>query len=312
MSKLNIAADVNVCPVLELLCSDDINLIPSLDGINIIYKNGEVFPSVDYVLDTSVHGSNEYIMLNTKRTIALNRYSKRNMMNMFLKHGISTPKFTAMYKLVDAPLTTAFVSKAMVDLSSEYILIKADVLARGIGQVKILSKSVPLVIESMAGYLLSGRQDTAAYLKTLGDDVSILGDYHSDEERDMRLHELFQQINRCTIQEWIPDVIEEYRVLMFGNGAMFVYTRLKDSNSSLIDHNSLPPNVVSLIDGNLKNLFLDLSTPFISADIYVRSNGEVGMFEWSNEFAYSYCFNISDISKALTESVVYAANSLND
>jgi len=62
----------------------------------------------------------------------------------------------------------------------------------------------------------------------------------------------------------------------------------------------------------LRQVLVKLDTLFISVDIYVRNDGSMGCWEFSNEFAYKHCSDVGKISNYLNAAVLNKVKSLEE
>lgn len=194
------------------------------------------------------------------------------------------------------PFCTIEEFDSYVDLDE--FIVKPTLGARGIGVKKINRLEYKKCIENKNEVIKVFKEENE-YLKTQND---CNDDYIADAFACSML-----------IQEAI-DVKHEFRVLFFKPNTMLVYERVKKIGQFCgnLSHGS----EVKTVDTEVYNRYLepmksvfnqlldDLNYPWLSIDVFVDNNDNVGIFEFQMEFAYEG-FKPKDVRLAMTNSIEY-------
>jgi hypothetical protein len=119
------------------------------------------------------------------------------------------------------------------------------------------------------------------------------------------------------VQEQIY-VESEFRAILFKPKEHLIYERVKESGQFIgnLTHGSKPRklseeqfNQLLPTINQLHNLMDELNYPWMSVDLYIDINGNVGVFEYQMEFAYEG-FNPSDIKEKMVNSIKHYINKI--
>lgn len=118
------------------------------------------------------------------------------------------------------------------------------------------------------------------------------------------------------VQEPI-NIKREFRVLCFAHSDLLVYERVKNPTEFCgnLSHGAEPKPVdkklferyIEPMIPTFNRLLTELNTPWLSIDLYVDQNDNIGVFEFQMEFAYSG-FNYIDVRTAMIKSINYFIN----
>lgn len=134
---------------------------------------------------------------------------------------------------------------------------------------------------------------------------------------------LFTNINECVVTEFVPDIETEYRILFGGRVAMGMERDKPENGTSfpqanILNNNPVPFNERVLLPldellgevkaDTLRDFLVFIDEPFGSVDVYITKDGNMGIMEWSRQYAY-YNINpehvrsitLSGIESILTE-----------
>lgn len=323
MNKMNIFANIENCDILRFLDKRKFNLInaPTVShqfgstcytGLfnSSIPEDALLIYTNNYYLSEKHHTLSQYL---ASRFINQGRLRKSSMMLNLRAMGIRTPHFVYHNDsevLTHKNIVQEVISMANILRNDEWsgkVVAKTEYGARGIGQLifdpnntytifDILGLDIPFV-------------DKVKKLEELG--VELPGIYHSDEEKENHILKLFKEENEFTIQEYIPDIDKEYRILFFQNGARYLFERdikhVKETCPRGVEYLFVNEfitdlNLTNVVD-KLESLFVETKYLFMSADIYVTKSGEIGCFEYSNQFAITNSTRIHEVVKSVNETV---------
>ena len=211
------------------------------------------------------------------------------------RFGINTPK-TFFDENIIRPINSIDLFNCYVCLDE--VVIKPIEGARGIGVKKIKAKDYLDV-------LYEGNIEKIFPRKSGGE--KMINSYTSEESY---IKNAFNYSNNI-FQEPI-DVKREFRLIIFKNIGYTIYERQKKDGEFLGNlSNGSNPKLVSYIDCKLfinpliekfYPLMNELNYPWLSIDVYIDKNDNVGVFEFQMEFAYKG-FNSNLIKNLLIQTI---------
>lgn len=176
----------------------------------------------------------------------------------------------------------------------EYIL-KATDGARGIGQIKIDVSKVSL--EALIGTInKTPSEELANVLKEKFPSLTYPtdGEFHAGEGAQLLRQYVY-------LQEFIPNVKDEYRLLVSPDGGILVCPRIRLGGdfpqatgcmdninvNNLVPINLLPDFTDKQLDTLLPELLTAIGFSFGSVDLFTTTDGKWGIFEYCNQFGTS-------------------------
>lgn len=251
------------------------------------------------IIDTNSDKQKDVIVecLGANRVLSLDRYGKTTMYlklrNFLAKHNVSDDVFR-MYNTYKPGLG----KPKWVDCP-KVVLVKTDTGARGIGQIKIDlgTSNITRLYELMDRYQGLTKMTGEDFLEALYTEfpsakLSTRGEAFPGESlENLKERPYF-------IQEFGDDIHYEYRLLTDINGDIcYIQKRelietSRDFKQACGSVELVPSNILASLDEILteeqKDILIKLSKeligPLKSIDLFLTSQGKMGIFEWSNQF----------------------------
>lgn len=309
---LYIVTDTDFSPVLETVFSSELYIHPTLEFGTVLTKINNLSSirhcsNVDFIIDTTGHLNKNIEFIFKNKIISQYRLSKSLQAMILTKHDIAVPKqlHISNISLESRPANVALISKMVNSLDEQQVLIKEEYGARGIGQLLLHVSDVVTLFEN----LISQTDKKLLELLVQTPNVKLLGNYNTEEEKNERLKGLVADISNINVQQYLDNIKQEYRVLVFANGGVLVFERKDGVDTGVI----LQVYTLEMQDiiCKLKNVLESIDQIFMSADIYILNDDTMGVFEFSNEFGYKYYDCVKTISKHIEDSILLKIRNLN-
>lgn len=266
--------------------------------------NGEIKSlNFDYFIYSDSY-ENKFIMeeLLSNRFIDMSRLPKYLQMYNLVNYGINVPNFIKNISNDNSVNDPNIIHEMSMNIKTEKIVIKHDHGARSLGQAIIDKNDI-----SKFMYIINDNIDNSEKLKKLKGIYEPIGNHNNDNELYFFLDQ-FKSIKDFTIQEYISDIKEEYRLLLFYDGTVILFKREmfnsieKENGGQEVNTEDYP--ILYECIKNLKLLFNDSKYLWMSADIYITSSDIVGSFEYSSQFGYRNSNDPEKIVNAMNNSLL--------
>lgn len=291
--KLNILVDKSFCGPLSFLDLTKYNIFTDIKTLHIYQTSTNdgivIHCNMDFVIDVCFNLPRNIIEQLGHRYIDQRRTPKSLMMTAMTQRGIFTPNFTNR-STVD--FSIGWDSRLLSDMSvlgvSEALL-KIEDGARNLGQLLISDYNVSPLYS-----LICQNSDERAcdYSNEIEKLCTVFGDERITNEKYAWIAKLFDGVNNYTVQEYFRDIKLELRVLLFLDETDDKVVNRNHDSDTVYDYKEdtyITTSAQKKIEDTiqlLRKLLLAKGHLFISADIYIRGNGEVGVFEYSTEYGY--------------------------
>lgn len=181
-------------------------------------------------------------------------------------------------------------SRLQLANDADWCVLKSQSSATGYGQVKFNSHRV--TVSEIMRLLAKYKEDTSMLNTVLTEMGATLKLNPEAPEKSLSL-----MLRSVYVQEFIPDIVEEYRILAAQERYHLVNRAITPGDypqaaagmdidrvptEIFKESGILPDYIFKIIDELLK------TCPIMSIDVYKTSNGQYGIFEYSNEFSLQY------------------------
>lgn len=282
----------------KILSSSDIDIL--LNEYQLVFANYGEFIYSDIDLAIEFESSFSDIFLNNIRAFGIpmvggSRLNKIQQSIVLERLGINQPKC-----YFNRQKNTPFRKKEEVDayVDFEDIVVKPISGARGIG-VKLMKRKDYIECLQDKNVIKDHFIKEIEYVKQY-DDISLTA-----------IEDFFTW--GMLVQQFI-NVAREFRCLIFADGNILLYERIKNANQfcgNLSFGSKAAPvdretyiRITCDFMVNLKALLKDLNYPWLSVDLYIDDQNNMGIFEFQMEFAYDG-FDHKDVRTALKNAIEF-------
>lgn len=273
-------------------CRDISNVVSFLErDFNLVYPSLSVIgndekTNFDVLLMFDDELNIDIDLLNIK-TIGTKRYSKFEQSLILNKLGIKHPK--TFKNIINASLDDR--DNLMMVMLDKYddndnLLLKINEGARGLGQIIINKQSYYELIE-----FIRKNNDYLKIFKFIKDNYDIGSNEYNEIEKERFIEAL---INRDYVIQEFKNILSEWRLISFYGEEPIIINRNRDENS----WQSKTTNDGTVVNNSefqyfeyfnqiANKLMEKLNTPWLSIDIYLDDNGDVGVIEFQMQMGYN-------------------------
>lgn len=253
------------------------------------YRKGEIQTNFDSVLrfDSTIDADIKTICdIWGIPLIGIRRYSKFEQAVILFKSNIMTPDTydcrTEMGKGIEV------IDCLLKDINEDtHLVLKPHFGAKGIGQVRIIKGDIYNKLYDLQ------KEDS-------DESKAVVSENDNNLREPGYMSQNLRGDTYC-IQKFEKGIQQEYRVILFYGVDPIIIQRKIGTNSWQSNNGAKPDNSSVYITETLDNLFgkankiklyeffYNLNTPFLSVDIYIDKDGNMGIMEFQMEFGYSNC-----------------------
>jgi hypothetical protein len=294
-----------------------------------LYKNFDVVYTMDGTdLDHYDNSLIDICKIHNIPVLGRNRFNKSVQYLILNKYDIYTPYtvFNNVGFKQDINANIALLNEINDD---EQIVVKMLSGARGWGQLTGKKIDVLKCFNDEYFNLLEHSTDEVKYVS----ENEIIGE--QQKEKTNELLEYYRNnlkwnnigyldFNSCIIQRFIPNIKNEYRLLLFYNGEYVLVLRDKTENnwqanacnndlgsSKVISKGSLKhSSEINIIMDKMRKIMNEYDFTHLSVDIFEDEDNNFGVFEFQQEFGWTNTVNIDSVllCKNITESLIKKIN----